>query len=236
MTLWIAVPLVLLLLVIVLILSSSLHFHFRLCRVGKDDRVELDVTALFGLIKYHYELPKVIYAGIERGVRVKLEKSGLAPVRSDDEQVGDIDKETVDNWLDSIKKMLKATRYFKKWFKKTAAHVRITKLDWSTDFSLEDAALTATAVGALWGLKWSLAGLLSKWVRLQKSPRLFVKPVFEDNFSFTSELVCTGNVSIAYMIYAGIGLLRRISKETGGLRRWKALLSKSRGIKGHHSS
>ncbi|MFE4710967.1 DUF2953 domain-containing protein [Paenibacillus sp. NPDC056722] len=236
MTLWIVVPLVLLLLVIVLILSSSLHFHFRLCRVGKDDRVELDVTTLFGLLKYHYELPKVIYAGIERGVRVKLEQSGIAPVRSEQDKEGDIDKETVDNWLDSIKKVLKATRYFKKWFKKTASHVHITKLDWSTDFSLEDAALTATTAGALWGLKWSLAGWLSQWMRMEQGPRLFVKPVFEDNFSFSSELVCTGKVSIAYMLYAGVGLLRRISKETGGLRQWKALLSKSRAAKGHHSS
>jgi hypothetical protein len=235
-TLWIVVPLALLLLAIVLILSSSIHFHFRLCRRGKDDRVELDVTALFGWIKYHYELPKVVYEGLERGVRVKLEQSGVAPVRSDKDKEADIDKDMVDNWLDSVKKMLKATRGLRKWFRETAAHVKISKLDWSTDFSLGEAALTATAAGALWGLKWSMIGWLSQWLRMQKGPRLFVKPVFNDDLSFSSELVCTGSVSAAYLLYSGMLLLRRISKEKGGLRQWKELLSHSKDSRRQHSS
>lgn len=69
MTLWLVIPLALLLVVIVLVLSSSIHFHFRLCRLGKDDRVEFDIKAVFGLIKFHYELPALVYEGVERGVR-----------------------------------------------------------------------------------------------------------------------------------------------------------------------
>ncbi len=225
MTLWLAIPLALLLLGFVLILSSSIDFHFRLCRLGKDDRVELDVRTLFGWIRFHYELPKLVYEGIERGVKVKLEESGVAPIRSDKEDNEEmIDKEKVSSWLNDIKKVLKATYGFKKWFRDTLAHVKITKLDWSTDFSLGDAAGTATAAGALWGMKWCIIGWISQWVKLKNSPRLFVKPVFQDDLSFSTELVCTGEISVAYGLYAGASLLIRALRVKGGLKHWKQLL------------
>ncbi|MNC24302.1 hypothetical protein D3C75_723550 [compost metagenome] len=226
MTLWLAIPLAVLLFVIVLVLSSSIHFHFRLCRLGKDDRVEFDIKALFGLVKFHYELPKLIFEGIERGVKVKLEESGIAPVRKDSDKEEQIDKETVQNWADNLKEALRATRGLMKWLKSLLSHVKITKLDWSTDFSLGDAAYTATATGALWGLKWSLAGWVSQFVRLQKSPRMFVVPVFRDELCFSTEAVCTGKLSVAYVLYAGLLLLRRISEVKGGLSHWIKLLKR----------
>jgi hypothetical protein len=205
-------------------LSSSIHFHIRLCRLGKDDRFEFDIKALFGLVKLHYELPKMVYEGISRGVKVKLEESGVGPVRQDSDKEEQIDKETVQSWMDQVKQALRATRGLKKWLKMLLSHVKITKLDWSTDFSLGDAAYTATATGALWGLKWSMVGWLSQYVRLQKSPRMFVVPVFRDEMSFSTEAVCTGKLSVAYVLYAGLLLLRRISEVKGGLSRWKHLL------------
>lgn len=224
MTLWLAILLGLLLLVIVLVLSSSIHFHFRLCRLGKDDRVEFDIKALFGLVKIHYELPKLVYEGIAHGVRVKLEESGIAPVRQDTDKEEQVDQEIMQSWADNLKQALRATRGFKKWLKGLLSHVKITKLDWSTDFSLGDAAYTATATGALWGLKWSFVGWLSQRVRLQQSPRIFVVPVFRDELCFSTEAVCTGKLSAAYALYAGLLLLRRISKVKGGLSRWRQLL------------
>ncbi|AIQ19424.1 hypothetical protein H70357_23925 [Paenibacillus sp. FSL H7-0357] len=225
MTLWLVIPLALLLVVIVLVLSSSIHFHFRLCRLGKDDRVEFDIKALFGLVKFHYELPALVYEGMERGVRVKLEESGIAPVKKDADKEEQIDKEAVSGWIDNLKAALRATRGLNKWLKGLMAHVKISKLDWSTDFSLGDAAYTATAAGALWGMKWSLIGWVSQFVRLQHAPRLFVAPVFRDELCYSTEAVCAGKLSLAYTLYAGILLLRRITKVKGGLARWKQLLS-----------
>ncbi|WP_054941404.1 DUF2953 domain-containing protein [Paenibacillus ihuae] len=228
MTLWLVIPLAVLLLVIVLVLSSSIHFHFRLCRLGKDDRVEFDIKALFGLVKFHYELPKLVFEGIQRGVKVKLEKSGIAPVRQDSDKEEQIDKETVQNWADDLKEALRATGGLMKWLKGLLSHVKITKLDWSTDFSLGDAAYTATATGALWGLKWSLVGWMSQYVRLQKRPRMFVVPVFRDELCYSTEAVCTGKLSVAYVLFAGLLLLRRISEVKGGWSHWIKLLRQKR--------
>nr|WP_269847281.1 DUF2953 domain-containing protein [Paenibacillus sonchi] len=121
---------------------------------------------------------------------------------------------------------MQATRGLNKWLKDTLAHVQITKLDWSTDFSLGDAAYTATAAGAFWGLKWTLAGWLSRQVRLIKAPRMFVAPVFSDEMSFSTEAVCTGKLSMGYAFYSAFQLLRRASKVQGGLRHWKELFSR----------
>ncbi len=229
-TLWLAIPLALLLLMIVVllvILTSYIHFHFRVCRLGKDDRIELDLRALFGLVKFHYELPALVFQGIEKGIKVKLEESGLAPVRTDQDLEEQIDKQSVADWLKNIRIAVKATHGLNKWLKDTMSHVEITKLDWSTDFSMGDAAYTATAAGAFWGLKWTLAGWISRFVRLKKSPRMFVAPVFSDEISFSTEAVCVGKLSMGYAFYSGLRLLRRASKVQGGLRHWKALLSRN---------
>ncbi|AIQ59596.1 DUF2953 domain-containing protein [Paenibacillus borealis] len=230
MTLWLAIPLCLLLLVIllfVLVLASSIHFHFRLCRLGKDDRIEFDIKAVFGLVKFHYELPALVFDSLEQGIKVKLEKSGIAPVKMDSDKEEKIDRESVTEWLKNIRTALKATRGLKKWLVGTLSHVKITKLDWSTDFSLGDAADTATAAGALWGMKWTMIGWVSRFVRLQRNPRMFVAPVFRDEPCFSTEAVCTGKLSAGYAFYAGLLLLRRVSKVEGGLGRWKKLLSRT---------
>ncbi|AIQ48226.1 hypothetical protein R70723_21645 [Paenibacillus sp. FSL R7-0273] len=224
MTLWLAVPLALLLLVIVLVLSSSIHFHFRLCRIGKDDRIEFDIKALFGLVKFHYELPKLIYEGIARGVKIKLEESGIAPVRQDADSVEQIDDETLRDWKRKLKEALQATMDLKSWIKSLMSHVIITRFDWSTDFSLGDAAYTATATGALSGLKWGMVGWISRYVRLQRSPRMFVVPVFRDELCFSTEAVCTGKLPVSSVFFAGIQLLWRVIRVKGGLSRWIRLL------------
>jgi len=225
-TLWLAIPLALLLVAIVLLLSSSIVFHFRLRKRGKDDRVEIDISLLYGLVKLHYELPYIIFEGIKRGVSVKLEQSGVMPaVEEQSEEEGRIDKEVVDKWIDKFKKALRATKGLKEWFKDTMSHVRITQLDWSTDFSLGDAAVTATTAGAIWGLKWSMIGWGSQFVRLQKRPRTFVVPVFsEDKMSFSTEVTCSGSLSMAYGMYAGIMLLFRAYKTERGLHVWRELI------------
>lgn len=226
MRLWLAILLALLLLVIILVLSSSIHFHFRVRRMGKDDRVEFDLKALYGLVKFHYELPVVVYEGIERGIRVKLEQSGIAPFKTDKDKEGQVDKQAITSVTTDIKLAIQATGGLKKWLKGLIAHVKISQLDWSTDFSLGDAASTATAAGALWGVKWSLVGWCSQFVRLQHTPKLFVVPVFRDELCFSTEAVCSGKLSTAYMIYSGLLLLRRITRVKGGLALWKKLLTR----------
>lgn len=229
MAIWLIVVLIVLsivVLAIILALSSSISFHFRVCRVGKDDRIELDIRALYGLVKFHYELPKVVFEGMVKGMKIKLEESGKGPLKKDSESALQIDKEKVSDWLDQVKQALKATRGLKRWGRNILGHVDITTLDWSTDFSLGDSAATATAAGALWAVKCTAVGWCSQFVRLKIKPRLFVVPVFEDALRFSTVMECAGKLSFGYLALSGFALLRRITAVKGGLAVWRRLLKR----------
>lgn len=228
MTLWLAIPLVLLLLVIILTLCSFIDFHFRFYKRGNDDLVEINVTSLYGLVKLHFELPQLVFEGLKRGLRVKLEEQGTAISSSEIDKEEKIDQERIKRWQENIKMAMKSTRNLKKWLKTTLAHVKISTLDWSTDFSLGDAADTATAAGAVWGIKWSIVGFISQRVKLKRDPRLFVKPVFEDELCFSMELVCKGRLSVAYALYAGLLLIMKVLRAKDGLSGWRKLLKQIR--------
>lgn len=228
MTLWLAIPLAILLLAIIFVLSSSIDFRIRCYKHDKNDLLELDITSLFGLIRLHYELPKLVFKGLEQGVWGKLKETGTATTGVDTVKEEIFDKERVEHWRDNFQLALKSTRGLKKWFRETIAHVKILKLDWSTDFSLGDAADTATASGALWGLKWSIVGVISQRVKLKQHPRVFVKPVFQDDLCFSMELVSQGRLSVAYTIYAILRFLRLVLKENGGIAKWRMLLRQMR--------
>lgn len=96
------------------------------------------------------------------------------------------------------------------------------------NFSLGDAAGTATAAGALWGLKWTVIGWTSQWVKLMRSPRLFVVPVFEDNVKFSTEVDCKGRISAGYAMYAGFRLLVRAMQADEGIKQWKEIVHEMR--------
>jgi hypothetical protein len=227
-TLWLVIPLGLLVLAMVLVLSSSIDFRIRCYKHGKNDLLELDVTTLFGLIKLHYELPRLVFKGLEQGVIGKFKETGTATKGVDTVKEEQFDKERIEHWRDNIQLAVKSTRGLKKWFKETVSHVKVSKLDWSTDFSLGDAADTAIASGAVWGLKWSIVGFISQWVKLKHNPRVFVKPVFQDEHSFSMEFVCEGKISVSYTVYASLQLLLRVLRETGGISKWRKILKRMR--------
>ncbi|AIQ13553.1 DUF2953 domain-containing protein [Paenibacillus durus] len=230
MKLWLLIG-VLLLAGSILLLSSRIHIHFSLNRTGQDDRIVLDITALFGLVKLHYSLPALAFEGFKRGLHVKLEETGIAPARSSNKEETDIDKDDVIEWMEYGKKALRATQGLKRWTADTLSHLQITKLDWSTNFSLGDAAGTATAAGALWGLKWSLIGWASQWVKLLHRPRLFVVPVFDDDVKFSTEVDCAGRISAGHALFAGFRLLVRAMQADEGIRQWKELVREMRSRK-----
>lgn len=125
MTLWLAIPLILLLLVVLLFLlalASSIHFHFRVRRLGKDDRIEFDIRAVYGLVKFHYEVPALVFQSLEQGIKLKVEKTGIAPVKLDSEKEGQVDKESVTQWLKNVRTALHATRGLKNGLK-TPCHI-----------------------------------------------------------------------------------------------------------------
>lgn len=228
MTLWLAIPLAILILVMVFVLSSSVNFRLRCYKKGKNDLIALDMSALYGLIKLHYELPQLIFKGLEQGVWGEFKETGTSTTGINAVKGEKYDKERMQKWRGNLQQAIQSTDGMMEWIKETIAHVQISKLDWSTDFSLGDAAGTATASGALWGLKWTIVGWISQHVKLKEHPRVFVKPVFQDDLCFSMELEAEGRLSVAIIIFALWRLLGRVLKENGGITKWKKLIKQMR--------
>ncbi|MBY9081601.1 DUF2953 domain-containing protein [Paenibacillus sp. HN-1] len=240
MKLWLLIIIALLLAALALALCSRIHFALKIKKRGSDERLEFTVTALYGLVKYHYTVPHFIFEGIRCGLNIKLEKNGISPSVSAQDKERNIDRKDVSEWMEFGQRALAATRGLKPWTSDTLAHVKITRLHWSTDFSLGDAAGTATAAGALWALKWWLIGRISQSIRLKDKPRLFVVPRFVDQICYMTDVDCAGELSAGYAVYAGFRLALRVIREDEGVRQWRELLkiarrgNWSKELKGQH--
>ncbi len=200
----------------------------RLSKQGNNDEVVFNITMLYGLIRYHYDLPILKFENMKKGLIVKVEKKknvGMGTSRTEDSEA-QVNKRKIDFWMREVHEILAATESFKIWMKRTLSRLSIVKLTWSTHFSVGDAASTAIATGIVWSAKTFIIGWLSYQVRMKNHPQLVVVPVFEDRPQFSTEIYCTAYMSCGYALYAGLVLMVRVLKIKGGVKRWKSILFK----------
>jgi len=226
---WILIIIVfVLVLLVITVLLSKINMDIRLSKYGKNDEVVFNITMLYGLIRYHYDLPMLKFENMEKGLTVKVKKRknvGMGASRKEDSET-QVNRRKIDFWMREVQEILEATESFKIWMKRTLSRLSIVKLTWSTQFSIGDAASTAIATGLVWSVKTFIIGWLSYQVRMRNHPQLVVVPVFEDHPQFSTEISCTAHITLGYALYAGLVLIVRVLKIKGGVKRWKALLFK----------
>ncbi|WP_410768318.1 DUF2953 domain-containing protein [Fontibacillus sp. BL9] len=226
MWIWLGVILVLLLLILFLILISKIRIELKAKKENKDELILIDVSLLFGLFTFHYQIPALGLNNLQEGLWVENDRvdNFLKTHTSAEEQ--EIDKDKVNYWSDQFRNILRATAGLKKWANATLRRVSFLSLEWSTNVALTDAAHTATLTGALWGLKTTLIGWLSYHISLRQRPKLFVVPVFGSPPLFSTELNCIAEIRCGYAIYAGLVLIVRVLKVKGGVKKWLSILFK----------
>jgi hypothetical protein len=138
----------------------------------------------------------------------------------------EVNKDKVEQWMDQFERLLQATSGLRVWLQSTLRRVSFRKLEWSTNIALEDAAHTATLTGALWGVKATIVGWLTRYISLKQRPKLFVVPVFGSKPLFSTELRCIAQIRCGYAIYAGLVLIVRVLKVKGGVKKWLTILLK----------
>ncbi|RRJ66376.1 DUF2953 domain-containing protein [Paenibacillus oralis] len=225
MWIWLGGILILLLLVIFLILMSKVRLRLFIRKVNSDDTIKLDITMLYGLISMHYQVPSILLKNWREGLEIEQERSENMILDSSSKKQS-VDKDKVNSWIDNFERLMRTTKGLKKWMSATLRRVTFQGLEWSTNVALDDAAHTATLTGALWGLKATLVGWLSRYVTLQQRPKLFVVPVFGSKPLFSTELSCIAEIRCGYAIYAGLVLIVRVLKVKGGVKKWLTILSK----------
>lgn len=204
---------------------SPIVIGVKFKKTGKDEMMEVNVKALYGIVRYKREVPFMKFDGTS----VKLqETSNLSGAGLDAEKQfdGEIDPDKVKSAIDKYKQVLHLIRGLKGWMRKTLGKVKLTEWHWNTSVGTGDAMWTAMATGMLWTLQSSILGVLSQWVKLQAEPDMGVRPDYRHP-AFATEWSCIAQIRFGYAILAGLQLLVRMKKWKGGVKAWQNILFKA---------
>lgn len=203
-----------LLLILLFILSFILFSLFLRVRIkidyhhkNRDDHLIVSVQTLFGLIKYKKEIPMIKIAE-DSPAFVYEEKVKVGPT----EQIKKEEKKeyTADDMINSFKDFKQILTHvigLHKIVRKFLKKVTVEKLSWSTTIGLDDAAHTGLATGAIWAIKGSIVGFLSKLMRFPHYPSISVIPEF-NQWKNETKFICIFHFRIGHAIFAGMKIYK----------------------------
>lgn len=226
---WIGVliSIAVLLVIIVLICCSNIKVDVMLKKHNHDEEIHVRLTFIYGLAKIDYKVPTIKLRKWKEGLKLESEKTGnFFNMQQENQAETQIDKEKVEGWAFSIKRMIAATFGLKKWLRELLSKITVKHLRWSTELALSDAAYTATLAGLLWGVKSSLIGVISYHLILREHPQLDIVPVFGSAPFFFTKFHCIAKIRCGYAIYAVLVLMFRVLKVKGGMKKWLSILFK----------
>lgn len=222
---WITAAGLFFLLILTVILNSQVVIKGHLWREGDKDDAELNIKALFGIIRYRKKVPIMKFTGtsVQRKEQVSTTIAGFDSWKQFHKE---IDAEKVFNDIDKFKQILQVTRDLKGWVRLTLTKVRLDEWNWTTSVGTGDAMWTAMATGLVWSVKTSIIGVLSQMVKLKAEPNMNVQPNYQRS-AFTTEWSCIAQIRFGYAILAGLQLLVRMKKMKGGVKAWQNILFKA---------
>lgn len=211
-------------LLVVMTLYSRITVKFVIKRVRDDDRFTFSLRALFGLIRFHYDIPMVRLKGLLP--RLIVEKEQSRPYGTQTEAEQEIDLHKIMGYYRQTKQLIDATKGFSEWADYMLSQWKCTRLRWTTHVGVGDAPETAVAAGIIWSLKTTLLGFAFQRVKLAARPQLAVVPQY-NRAQFSTDALGIMEIPLGKAIAGGLLLLIRILKVKGGLKTWRTVLSKS---------
>jgi Protein of unknown function (DUF2953). len=145
-------------------------------------------------------------------------------VKRGNQEVTHIDREDIERFFRNARLALRLTFHMTDVMNRLIARMRLTELTWHTSIGLRDAFWTAMMTGAAWSLKTSVAGALSRRLRLCAQPALRVEPLFGSS-AFKTKLSFTARIRAGWLLLAGMMLFGRILRVKGGFEGWMKLLT-----------
>ncbi len=223
---WFWIALIIVVLGLVVLVNSFIFVRFIFTRDNRDETLLIDSKALFGLIRYRYKMPHLIFKGMEEGIQVQ----GEIINRNDNELKAttkkNLNKHKIMENYHKSKRLITHVFGFTQWLTQTMCHLKCTKLQWKTNLGTGDAAETAVTTGLVWGLKSSLISVALKYMCFDVKPMLAVNPEY-NKAHFSTELVCVVKMKLGIAMLSGMLLIYRILRVKGGVRTWQNILFKA---------
>ncbi|MEI7024605.1 DUF2953 domain-containing protein [Paenibacillus sp. y28] len=195
-----------------IVLESNVESRIYYRRRQTNDHVVVQVKALMGLIRYKTEIPVIRFEGWSQGILVERKKANQAFALSQgSERHEQVTLEKIKDYYDKAQLFLKQFVGFSEWFTRTLKHIHCTSCSWSTRIGLGDTVGTAISTGAVWAMKSSLLGFLSRYIRLSTIPKLDVQPDY-NRLHFSTEGDVALTMRFGYLVLASFLFWLRFRK------------------------
>jgi hypothetical protein len=211
------------LIVNIAVMLSFIHCKVCVERTGDNDSLFVQIRALFGFIRYRYDIPVIDYKGVFGGVEIFSERINENKGENLNDQHRKLTPSSLKRNFGKFKRLLEHANGLTEWIKGSMSHVHCTKLRWQTYLGVGGADDTAVVTGFIWGVKSTLLAFLSKRIRLETRPHIEVNPLFNRSL-FSMNLLCIVKIRFGYAIIAGLLLAVRILTAKGGLKTWRNIL------------
>ncbi|WP_245640171.1 DUF2953 domain-containing protein [Paenibacillus dakarensis] len=218
--LWL-LALVIFVFLLIIVMASTITMRMHLVLRGTEYKLNVEGKMLFGLVNVKYEFPfNVIDTGI-RLVRMLL-TSEKSEESYEDSEENPVNKRALQ--FSDMKLLFRATNGLKEWMINTMSIMEMSKSRWETSIALDNAAETAAAAGMVWGVKHTIFGMLSFYLRLTDIPQLQVRPDFTGPPQLSSDMSFEIQMNFGRALYAGLILMVRILRSKGGLKTWRKVM------------
>lgn len=205
---------------------TPIQARITVSRKDENDRIEVDLRALWGWIRFRYIIPFIQFRGLLQGTILESKTEDPKQNRTLSKKRKTVKLINGVNGRRKRKKKAGSFAVFSRWLVKTLKSVQCDKFEWKTEIGSKDAAVTAFATGLLWAIKSSLVGWCTAFIRFQHPPLISVSPVYNrDRFVTAGE--CILKIRLGNAIIAALLLWIRILRVKGGFRSWRTIPSKA---------
>jgi hypothetical protein len=223
---WIWIVIAAFILLVLAVLLSRIKIRAEVLKQANNDYARLQIHMLYGLVRFHYEMPSAVIDRFRKGILVRFDRSmNVGKDRADKANVV-VDKSKIEELLSNFRLLLENTVSLKQWGKQTITHLSLSHLKWSTKLGVQDCSQTAVLTGAVWALKSSVVGWTTAHVRYNCIPALSVIPSWDERNYFSTNVVCSASISMGYVILSLFRLLASILKVPGGYKTWKKVFTR----------
>ena len=186
-----------------------LHVEVEYSKKGRDDRLQVRVTALRKIISFKVEVPVVEWLFLEGGPGVRFSTAwehtpGPEGGRKVKEE---IPVPKLPERLPPLRRIVSIVLQVVRINSWLFGKINCTRFSWKTRLACGDAALTGIGGGLLWGLKgWMMGNIHRNVNMLDTRAEINVFPEFEGQ-GLVTEFHCIFNLRVGYIIIAGIRFL-----------------------------
>lgn len=186
---------------LVTIFIIPIHIKIAFKRKNWDDKVNIRITLLKGLIKFNYEIPYLDLIVNNKGPFLKI-KEKLVEKNTEKNLLKKKGIISLENIIQVYNKIKRYKYIFIEILEYILRKTDFRSLVWSSKIGLGDAALTGIVYGSIWMAMSTLLGIIMNHKNI-KELRVEICPEFNENI-LEIDFFCIIKLKIVHIIIAGL--------------------------------